>query len=504
MASPQRSPSQPPHRAHRHTGSLARRLGPALVAMSLLAGTQPGSLAAGATVSAVASEPVYYSGSISLPTIALDFSLRLRRADDGTPSGTIDIPMQAFRDGPLSDLTWTDTALSFTVALPGQPESVWPRFEFTLDADAQTHSGTLRQAGMEFPATIEPAEGPPKPPARPQTPVPPFPYEIRDITFESICPGVTIAGTLTLPEGEGPFPAVILITGSGPQDRDETLFDHKPFWVIADHLSRRGIAVLRCDDRGVGGTSVGGQTDPDSFDLATDVRAAIDFISHQPGIDPERIGLIGHSEGGLIAPIVAADDPRIRFIVMLAGTGVPGDQILIRQAAAIALAEGTDPEHVAAQTPIRERLFAAVRAGDRRVTRDTMAELLRLIAPDGMPDDLIESAIDEQVEVLFSRWMHTFLTYDPRETLRRITCPVLVMNGDLDLQVLHDQNVPEIAAAIRSNGNTGVVTAVLPGLNHLFQPATTGAVSEYATIEITFDPAALNLMTRWIQDHTRR
>ena len=189
---------------------------------------------------------------------------------------------------------------------------------------------------------------------------------------------------------------------------------------------------------------------------------------------------------------------------MLAGTGVPGDQILIRQAAAIALAEGTDPEHVAAQTPIRERLFAAVRAGDRRVTRDTMAELLRLIAPDGMPDDLIESAIDEQVEVLFSRWMHTFLTYDPRETLRRITCPVLVMNGDLDLQVLHDQNVPEIAAAIRSNGNTGVVTAVLPGLNHLFQPATTGAVSEYATIEITFDPAALNLMTRWIQDHTRR
>ncbi|MEZ6234292.1 MAG: alpha/beta hydrolase [Phycisphaerales bacterium] len=454
-------------------------------------------------------QPTFFSGAIEGPGGELAFHLRLTRGIDGAPSGTIDIPAQNFLGGELRDLVWTGDTLSFIVAVPNAGESVWPHFEFDLSSgDAADEaegasgpapfSGTLKQAGFELPARLVRAEGPPTPPRRPQHPEAPFPYEAREVAFENEAGGVVIAGTLTLPEGEGPFPCAVMITGSGQQDRDETLLGHKPFLVIADHLTRHGIAVLRCDDRGVGGTTAGDQEDPDSFDFASDIDAALAFLAEQDEIDADRVGLIGHSEGGLIGSIVAADEPRVAFFVILAGPGVPGDEILVRQGEAISLAEGADPEDVAAQTPMREALFAALLAGDDEAARGHLEELLT----DAMPAETEAAAIDEMVDaqmrMLGSRWMRTFMAFDPRDHLRRITCPVLVLNGALDTQVLPDQNVPEIAAALREGGNEDVTVEVLPGLNHLFQPATTGGMSEYASIETTFDPGTLEIMAAWI------
>ena len=461
-------------------------------------------------------QPTFYTGTIELPGSELAFHLRLTRGIDGTPSGTIDIPAQGFTGGELRDLVWTGDTLSFIVAVPGAGENVWPRFEFDLSsgvadgggddgeggaagASASFH-GTLKQAGLEFPASLVQTDEPPTPPKRPQHPEPPFPYEAREVAFENEAGGVVIAGTLTLPEGDGPFPCAVMITGSGQQDRDETLLGHKPFLVIADYLTRRGIAVLRCDDRGVGGTTAGDQEDPDSFDFASDIDAALAFLAEQDAIDPDRIGLIGHSEGGLIGSVVAADEPRVAFFVILAGPGVPGDEILVRQGEAISLAEGGDPEDVAAQNPMREALFAALVAGEEDEARGHLHDLLAQAMPAGTDAEVIDEMVEAQMRMLGSRWMRTFMELDPRDHLRRIDCPVLVLNGELDTQVVPDQNVPEIAKALREGGNDDVTVEVRPGLNHLFQPATTGGMSEYAAIETTFDPETLEIMAAWIRE----
>ncbi|MCA9287103.1 MAG: alpha/beta fold hydrolase [Phycisphaerales bacterium] len=452
-------------------------------------------------------QPAYFTGSIELPGTELAFHLRLTRGLDGAPSGTIDIPAQNFMGGELRDLVWTGDTLSFVVPIPGAGENVWPHFAFTLSADESGEgpgvdalTGTLRQAGLEFPARLVETDEPPAPPRRPQHPEAPFPYESREVAFENASAGVVLAGTLTLPEGEGPFPCAVMITGSGPQDRDETLMGHKPFLVIADHLTRNGIAVLRWDDRGVGGSTVGDQDDPDSLDFATDVDAALAFLATQDGIDPDRLGLIGHSEGGLIGSVVAADEPRVAFYVMLAGTGVPGDEILMRQGEAIALAEGGDPADVAAQAPMRRAIFEAIAADDEEAARSHLLELVAHSMPPEADPAVVEQMVDAQLGMLTSRWMRTFMALDPREHLRRVRCPVLVLNGDKDTQVLQDQNVPEIVAALHEGGNDDVTVHVLPGLNHLFQPATTGGMSEYAVIETTFDPGTLEIMAAWIRE----
>jgi len=463
---------------------------------------QPDGVATAPGMVPTAGQVVYFKGAITLPSMALEFSLELTRGLDGAPAGTIDIPIQAFLDQPLLDLVWTDARLAFAVALPGQDTSVWPNFEFALAGGDAEHVGTLKQAGMEFPALIERTEAAPEGLRRPQVPVAPFPYEAREVTFRNDAGDLTIAGTLTVPEGDGPFPCAVMITGSGPQDRDETIFEHRPFLVIADHLARHGIAVLRCDDRGVGGTGAGKPESPDSLDFVTDIRAALAFVATQDGIDAERLGLIGHSEGGLIAPLVASQDERVSFVVLLAGPGVPGDEILMRQGEEIALAMGATPSSLEEQRPVRRRLFEAVKAEDEPAARAAMVELVYLQGGASMTEEMLAAAVDAQMEAFNSRWMRTFMMHDPRPALRSVDCPVLVLNGDLDLQVLHDQNVPEVEKALREGGNRDVTVAILPGLNHMFQPAESGSVMEYATIETTVDPSALDAITAWIRSRT--
>jgi hypothetical protein len=335
--------------------------------------------------------------------------------------------------------------------------------------------------------------------ARPQEPKPPFPYRTREVTFESV-PGVRLAGTLTLPNGPGPFPAAVLISGSGAQDRDEALFGHKPFHVLADHLARRGIATLRYDDRGVA-KSTGDFAGSTSADFANDAEAAVRFLRGAPDIARDRVGVIGHSEGGIIGPAVAARSRDVAFVVMLAGPGVPGDSLLILQSRALLGAAGAAPEGIERAAAANRRIYTAVIVGtdsadiERRI-REAEAEFVaKLPAAEQAAAD---SALVQGRAGMMAPWVRHFLAYDPRPALQQVAAPVLALNGTLDLQVPHRENLAGIAEALAAGGNRDYEVDSLPGLNHLFQTARTGAVSEYATIQETMSPLALERISGWI------
>ena len=290
-------------------------------------------------------EKVDWEGSVKLPGgMNLDILVKFKRSSADEPwTAKIDIPMQNAFDFPLINVVNTNTELGFSLA-----PHVGADFHAVIDPDdPMKATGELKQSGQVFPLELHKVPAGVKPTVHrithPQTPKPPFPYEAREVSFANTNGGITIAGTLTLPEGDGPFPAVVMITGSGAQDRDETLLGHKPFAVIADYFTRRGIAVLRTDDRGVGGTT-GSVTLSTSSDFASDALAGVSFLQTQDKIDPDRIGLIGHSEGGLIAPIAASQSKAVDFIILLAGTGVSGREILVRQLADIFRTRGVDEE----------------------------------------------------------------------------------------------------------------------------------------------------------------
>lgn len=335
---------------------------------------------------------------------------------------------------------------------------------------------------------------------RPQTPKPPFPYAEEEVSYKNSVGGFEIGGTLTLPQGPGPHPAVLLITGSGPQDRDETLFGHKPFAVIADRLTREGIAVLRVDDRGVGKTG-GDPATSTVEDHATDVEAGLAFLATRPEIDAKRLGLIGHSEGGVIAPVVAARSNEVAFIVSLAGPGVSGAALNPMQVRALLEAGGGPPEViekiVAGQTELMALLVADAPEEQLVEAVKKLALVAVELTPGAKPDDLdAAKTAAQQMVPLLSPWFRSWAKLDPAVHLAKLEIPVLVMIGDKDLQVPADQNLAAIDAAL--TGKPKVRTEKLAGLNHLFQTAKTGAVEEYVTLSETFAPAALDMLAQWV------
>lgn len=348
---------------------------------------------------------------------------------------------------------------------------------------------------------------------RAQEPKPPFPYDSEEVSYENHAAGVKLAGTLTHPRGEGAYPAVLLISGSGPQDRDETLFGHKPFLVLADALTRRGIAVLRVDERGVGkSTGSSGQATLD--DLAADAEAGVEFLKSRGDIDAKRVGLIGHSEGGIVGPLVASRSAGIAFLVLLAGTGVSGEQVLYKQAELIALAMGATPEAIAQQRKWQQTVFqilktepdskAAVekiRAAWTRMNASLPAN--QRAASTGEQAQTAQAEIDALIDSITQPELRSMIFHDPAEVLRKVKAPVLALNGSGDLQVSAEQNVPAIAAALASGGNEDFTVSVLPGLNHLFQTCVVCIPTEYATIGETISPAVLELIGDWIAKHAR-
>jgi fermentation-respiration switch protein FrsA (DUF1100 family) len=341
--------------------------------------------------------------------------------------------------------------------------------------------------------------------SRPQTPKAPFPYAAQDVSVSS-APGVTLACTRLVPQGTGPFPAVVFVTGSGPQDRNEALLGHEPFLVISDYLARHGIASLRCDDRGVA-KSTGNFRGATSADFAVDADSALEFLRRQPGIAPTRVGILGHSEGGLIAPIVASHDPHVAFLVLMAGPGLRGDSILILQQRLISAANGEPQAQIDEMTWANRKLFRAVIASSdsadaaRRVDA-TRREILDSVPAEGKA--LAARQLDEAVAQLLAPWMRYFLKYDPVPALRSVKVPVLALNGALDLQVPPKPDLAAIDTALRAAGNKDYRVVELPGLNHLFQTARTGAVGEYSQIEETTAPVALETIAQWINAHFGR
>lgn len=433
----------------------------------------------------------HWEGQIEIPTTPLVFKVDFVETA-GAVTGTLDIPMQGLKAHPLGEISLDPTKVRFKLlGIPGDPT-----FEGRLGDDGQLR-GYLQQGGqaVAFRLGREAVAGP----ARPQEPKPPFPYIERDWRVAN--GEATLAGTLTLPPGDGPFPAVVLITGSGAQDRDETLMGHRPFAVWADYLTRAGIAVLRLDDRGVGGSTGGPVDSHTSETFAGDALAAVASLRAEPKIDAQRIGLLGHSEGGVVAPLAASRSQDVAFVVLLAGTGVTGEEIVGLQIAKLAKAAGVPAATAELQAAASRRVLAKVVAGAPEA--EIRAFLREAIEQQWAPAKLSEERMEESIRAALgayrSPWFRFFLGHDPRPALRRLKVPVLALNGELDAQVDADQNLPEIEKALREAANPDVTLRRLPGLNHLFQTAKTGALTEYAQIEETVAPEVLELVREWIR-----
>lgn len=456
------------------------------------------------TLTATADPDRVWGGVVSVsPGNEIGMEFRLIQDEAGASVGHLSIPAQGVNRIQVVKLAVSDDAIAFVLAMEGLPEQMRPSFDLTLTPDGSLE-GTMTQSGMTFPAVFDLTDDETlqaqKDESRPQTPKPPFEYRTEDVTVpvQTEKWDHTLAGTLSLPNkedfGEGPYPTLVFITGSGAQDRDETIFQHKPFAVLADHLARKGIASLRCDDRGVFG-STGDPINPTTLDFVDDARAQVKFLTTRQTTGP--IGVIGHSEGGLIGPMLAADDDRVKFVVMLAGTGVPGDEILLEQTAAILLASDIAPDRVTEARAAQAELLSRVKAGEDIATlRDLIIKQIQFQTPVKLPDDVLGSAADGAIAQLSVPWMGTFLKIDPRDYLKRLTQPVLVLNGDKDLQVLSWQNIPEIEKALSEN--TDVTVRVFEGMNHLFQSCEFGTVGEYTQIKATIEPEVLELISTWI------
>ncbi len=330
---------------------------------------------------------------------------------------------------------------------------------------------------------------------RMQNPQKPYPYHEEEVKYNSMEPGISLAGTLTLPESGSPFPAVVLISGSGPQNRDEELLGHKPFLVLADYLTRRGIAVLRFDDRGVGGSSKATSKET-SENFARDVLGGVSYLKTRKEINHDQIGLIGHSEGGLIAPMVAAGSPDISFIVMIAGTGVNGEEILNLQSELMMRAGGVPEEMIKENVRTQKMMIDILKSTtDKEAAKEKIKAALSNLGEDEMKQ------VQARLDSFITPWMRYFVTFDPKTALEKVRCPVLAIIGEMDLQVPPDQNLPEIKKALTAGSNKDFKTIELPGLNHLFQNCKTGSVAEYAQIEETISPKVLELISSWVLEH---
>lgn len=425
---------------------------------------------------------------------------RIARTPDGKLEGFNDSPDQDAWDMPV-EVSVKNGDVRFFV----KPLGV--AYEGSIKDNETIDGGLKLRDGQVLPLQLKRIE---KPPARaykrPQEPKKPYPYKEENVVFENSKAGIKLAGTLTLPKSGGPFPAVLLIPGSGPNDRDELIWGHRVFLVLADHLTRHGIAVLRADDRGAG-ESTGDFSKATLADFADDARAGVDYLKSRKEVNRKQIGLVGHSAGGLIGPLAAAGNPDVAFVVLMAAPAMQGQEGLYLQCERIYKANGATDEAIALNRQILEDLFAIVkREKDDKVAEAKLRDYLdkearpRLakLSADERRKINFESVDDVNVGWYFSAPTRFGLTYDPGATLRKLKCPVLAITGAKDRQSPAEQNLKAIEEALKAGGNRNCEVKELPNLNHLFQTCETGAVSEYAKIEETIAPVALDKIANWI------
>jgi uncharacterized protein len=437
-----------------------------------------------------------WNGSLSVQGMKLRLVFHISATESGY-SGTMDSPDQGAKGIPVTTVSFENPILKITLTNL--------RIEYVGELRNGVITGHFNQAGMSFPLELsrEKVEV-----LRPQEPKEPFPYSSEEVTFENKTAGIKLAGTLTFPDKGRKFPAVVLITGSGAQNRNEELLGHKPFLVLSDYLTRNGIAVLRFDDRG-SFASQGDFKNATTDDFATDVESAVNYLLTRKEIDKRKIGLIGHSEGGIIAPIVAAKMKKVGFIVLLAGTSVRGDQLLLKQQKLIMRASGVNDDSIQKISLINKGLYdivlhskdtAALAVELSEYLVDQSAQKALAGKPKGMSD---QQYIGIAISQITNPWMLNFIRYDPAPVLEKVKCPVLALNGEKDLQVSSSENLEGIQRGLTKGGNKKVTIREFPGLNHLFQECKTGLPAEYSAIEQTMSPVVLEEIASWIVKVTR-
>lgn len=437
-----------------------------------------------------------WEGRLKVPGGELRIVLNISKTSKGIFAVTMDSPDQGVTGIPVEEIVFEDRHLQLEI------KSIGGSFEANFSEDFLTLEGQWKQSGASLPLVLQKVAHPTTV-SRPQEPEKPYPYIEEEISYTNDQAGITLAGTLTLPDREGTFPAVILISGSGGQDRNETVFGHKPFLVLADYLTRKGIAVLRSDDRGVG-ESTGDFSQATSEDFASDVLAGISYLKTRKEINPQLIGLIGHSEGGIIAPMVATQSSDVVFIILMAGPGLTGEEILYLQSDLISRAAGKSEEKITRDHRVNQKVYSLIKEEEnQKIAEEKIYQVFkeyftRLSEEEKSMIGDPEIYINAQLQSLLSPWFRYFLTYDPRPALRKLTCPVLAIIGEKDLQVPPEENLNAIKDALTAGGNKDFLVKELPNLNHLFQTAQTGSPDEYAKIEETISPVALNIMGKWI------
>lgn len=377
--------------------------------------------------------------------------------------------------------------------------------------DDSTIEGLFTQ-GSEFPLSLKKVEKVTER-KRPQMPKPPFPYKSEDVVYNNIDNSLRYGATITIPEGKGPFPAAVLITGSGAQDRDETLFGHKPFAVIADHLARNGYIVLRVDDRGVG-KSTGDFSQSNSEDFSKDVNNSVDYLLKRPEVDKKKIGMIGHSEGGMIAPMVATSRKDIDFIVLLAAPGVRIIDLMAEQNAAVLRSSGISDEIAKEEKDLFRLLVSTVQSAPDSATALQLSYMVMESWKAKQPDSTLAALqlstpekrkeyVTEMAKQLQGPWFRYFMNFNPRPYLEQLRCKVLALNGDKDIQVISAQNLPGIETALKKSKAKNIEIKELAGLNHLFQYCQKCTVQEYGQLEETFSPVALQTISDWLNKYVK-
>jgi fermentation-respiration switch protein FrsA (DUF1100 family) len=441
---------------------------------------------------AIASAEGVWQGAMEGNGMRLRFQLHVSHDDQKQLVAALDSPDQGVSGLPAIKVSQKDAAFHFEIPV------VSGVYDGTLNAAKSAITGSWAQNGVEqkldFQRSDQLLEL-----LRPQNPVKPYPYKEEQLTFPNAKAKISLAGTLTLPSGPGPFPAAILLSGSGPHDRDESLVGHRPFLVLADHLTRKGIAVLRFDKRGVG-KSTGDYANATMEDFTGDAEAALAYLKTRKEIDATKTGLIGHSEGGLIAPMVATHSQTVTWIVFLAAPGLKGEDVLLLQSELILRVAGVNDGEIARTLAFNKQTYAFVRQEKDPAVLE--AKLNDLVESTSTGAALAPAAVQSQVRLLVSPWFRFFLDYDPVPTLQKTLCPLLALNGERDLQIPPKENLAKIRKALQDGGNSDFQTNELPGLNHLFQHCPTGSPTEYGGILETMAPEALNAVSDWVLKHT--
>ena len=429
-----------------------------------------------------------WMGILKIQGMELDLYFNISKKENNY-TATLDVPKQGANGIPVTAIELVDSTLNISIGALGMTY-------MGIIKNNSIIKGEFKQRGTLLPLDLKRVTAEATILVQPQTPKAPFPYQEEKITFRNTKDQITLAGTLTLPQNIQDFPTVILISGSGPQNRNSEIFGHQPFWVIADYLTRQGIGVLRFDDRGTE-ESQGDFSTATSLDFAEDVRAAVTYLKNRKDISADKIGLIGHSEGGAIAPLVASQSNDVGFIVLLAGPGMRGKELLLLQKATIEKASEIP-------APITERgqvvfggAYDMILNSDPKdpTVRDSMIAYFRTSYNNLMPEDQLHNLANQ----LSSPWMMNFIKHDPTLALQKVQVPVLALNGEKDLQVPAKENLEAIEAALKKGGNTRFSTKQFPKLNHLFQTCETGLVSEYGLLEETFSEEVLKEITEWIK-----